>query len=261
MTAYATPPPDPTAVVGRRITAWLIDLVIFLVIALGIAAVAGNITYETRTFSSSRQATAACDAYRDQTKDRFCSTSGNQAAFVEAKGSQGWVWPAHFVAYVLIQGIFAASIGKLIMGLRVVDDQGKPIGIGRSFVRTLLWIGDAFTCGLPIIGGVMMVSTKGHRRLGDYAAGTFVVPRAAVGTPVHVPGGAAAPAAWGGGAAAPPAWPGPPPGPLVPDALPRDRPVWDDARDTYIQFDASTDRWVRWSAERNEWLPIDDATP
>lgn len=256
MTVHATPPPDPTAVVGRRIVAWSIDLAIFLAIWVGVVMASGGLTYETRTYSSARQATAACDAYRDDANRRFCSSVSNQASFLELKGTEQGVWPLHLLAYVVIQGIFAASIGKLIMGLRVVDASGRRIGIGKSLVRTLAWIGDAITCGLPIVGGVMIVSTRGHRRLGDLAAGTFVVRRADVGAPLHVAGAASVPT-WTGA----PTWTEPAPGPLATDGLPLDRPIWDEARDTYIQFDQSAQVWVRWDAEAGRWQPLEPPTP
>src|SRR5699024_12932 len=51
-------------------------------------------------------------------------------------------------------------------------------------------------------GAILVFTTKGHRRLGDMAAGTFVVSKQAVGTPPHVPGVTAPewPAAGGYGA-------------------------------------------------------------
>jgi hypothetical protein len=33
-------------------------------------------------------------------------------------------------------------------------------------------------------------------------------------------------------------------------------PLWDDARDTYIQWDPDISTWVQWDDTRKEWRPI-----
>jgi hypothetical protein len=66
------------------------------------------------------------------------------------------------------------SLGKLAFGLRVVRDDGGTVTAQQSFVRALIGIveiyvffgGPAFFCSL--------VSKRG-KRIGDYAAGTYVV--------------------------------------------------------------------------------------
>ena len=66
------------------------------------------------------------------------------------------------------------SLGKLVLGLRVVRDDGGTVTAQQAFVRALVAIveiyalagGPAFFCCL--------VSSRG-KRLGDYAAGTYVV--------------------------------------------------------------------------------------
>lgn len=66
------------------------------------------------------------------------------------------------------------SLGKLALGLRVVRDDGGTVTAQQSFVRALIGIveiyvflgGPAFICSL--------VSKRG-KRIGDYAAGTYVV--------------------------------------------------------------------------------------
>ena len=99
-----------------------------------------------------------------------------------------WVFVGLFVAYCLVQGVFGASVGKLALSLRVVKADGRQAGIGASFARTFGWIIDAITCGLPIVGGISMFSSAGHRRVGDMIAGTYVVPQQLVGNPVILPG-------------------------------------------------------------------------
>jgi uncharacterized RDD family membrane protein YckC len=66
------------------------------------------------------------------------------------------------------------SLGKLATGLRTVRDDGGPITATHALVRSLVGVVEiyAFT-GMPALISAML-SHKG-KRLGDYAAGTYVV--------------------------------------------------------------------------------------
>lgn len=66
------------------------------------------------------------------------------------------------------------SLGKLAVGLRAVRDDGGPISFHHALVRALIGFVEiyAFT-GAPAFFSIML-STRG-KRLGDYAAGTYVV--------------------------------------------------------------------------------------
>ncbi|HXH76867.1 RDD family protein [Nocardioides sp.] len=66
------------------------------------------------------------------------------------------------------------SLGKLICGLRTVRDDAGPISFQHAFVRALVGFVEvyAFT-GAPAFFSAML-SAKG-KRLGDHAAGTYVV--------------------------------------------------------------------------------------
>ena len=74
---------------------------------------------------------------------------------------------------VLNQG---RSPGKQLMGLRVVHDDGTPIGWAASLTRNLLRFVDllpfAYTLGI-----ISCLSNRAFKRLGDIAAGTLVVYR------------------------------------------------------------------------------------
>lgn len=66
------------------------------------------------------------------------------------------------------------SLGKLAMGLRTVRDDAGPITAQHSFVRALIGFVEIYVfTGVPAFFSAML-STKG-KRLGDYAAGTYVV--------------------------------------------------------------------------------------
>lgn len=66
------------------------------------------------------------------------------------------------------------SLGKLILKLRVVRDDGGPIVFRHSFVRGLVGVVELpFTSGVPAI--ISAASNPRGKRLGDFAAGTYVV--------------------------------------------------------------------------------------
>lgn len=66
------------------------------------------------------------------------------------------------------------SLGKMAMGLRTVRDDAGPISFQHAFVRALIGFVEiyAFT-GVPAFFSALL-SQRG-KRLGDYAAGTYVV--------------------------------------------------------------------------------------
>ena len=96
------------------------------------------------------------------------------------------------------RGVSGYSIGKAVMGLRVVkQSDGQLAGIGANGLRWLLGIIDFGPCLLP--GLITGLTTKGHRRIGDMAASTLVVDKSQVGIAPVVPGLTSpevAPAAW-----------------------------------------------------------------
>lgn len=74
---------------------------------------------------------------------------------------------------VLNQG---RSPGKQWMGLRVVQDDGTPIGWSASLLRNLLRFVDLLPFGY-FLGAISCLQHPGFKRLGDIAAGTLVIYR------------------------------------------------------------------------------------
>ncbi|MET1077886.1 MAG: RDD family protein [Pseudomonas sp.] len=74
---------------------------------------------------------------------------------------------------VLNQG---RSPGKQLMKLRVVHDDGTPIGWGASLTRNLLRVVDLLPFGYTL-GALSCLNHPTFKRLGDIAAGTLVVYR------------------------------------------------------------------------------------
>ncbi len=293
MTATSTPMVDPTRVELRRVAAWTIDLGLFIALVLGTLFATGGVDIESRRFATSQEAIEFCNSVDTNDGRRACSPYRDEAVVVSVEGSANGVWLANTVFYILLQGLTGGSLGKLIMGLRVVDASGRRAGVSKSFVRTFLWVVDAITCGLPVVGGTLMVTKPGHQRFGDRIAGTYVVRKESVGVPVvippphqppphafSVPPPGYAPPGYGPPHGAPPPYPpqgAPVPGPHPPptwapaeptlsdrppsrpavDAPDTDGPHWDDDRDTYIQFDRAVDMWIQWDDTAKHWRPID----
>jgi uncharacterized RDD family membrane protein YckC len=63
------------------------------------------------------------------------------------------------------------SIGKRFFGLRVIRDNGQPIGFSQSLIRGLL----RATLDMVYVGLFVILFSKQHKRLGDMAAGTLVI--------------------------------------------------------------------------------------
>jgi uncharacterized RDD family membrane protein YckC len=79
-----------------------------------------------------------------------------------------------FLYFVVLEGTSGATIGKKLLKIRVVREDGSACGFGPSFVRNILRIVD----GLPalyIIGMVLIARSDKKQRLGDRLARTVVI--------------------------------------------------------------------------------------
>jgi uncharacterized RDD family membrane protein YckC len=76
--------------------------------------------------------------------------------------------------FVTVQGTTGASPGKALLGLRVVRPDGTTPGWRRSLVRVVAWVVDGLALVLPVALWSAWF-TPGHRRVGDWVAGTYVV--------------------------------------------------------------------------------------
>jgi len=68
-----------------------------------------------------------------------------------------------------------ATLGKRILGLRVVKIDGSPIGWSESIIRNLLRIIDGLFAYL--VGAILIWTSPQRQRLGDRVAKTVVVRR------------------------------------------------------------------------------------
>ena len=80
-------------------------------------------------------------------------------------------WFYHVICELSFHG---QSLGKRIMGIRVIRANGSPVDPASSFLRNLLRFADTFffLCHIALVA---MITSPGYRRLGDWAGNTLVV--------------------------------------------------------------------------------------
>jgi uncharacterized RDD family membrane protein YckC len=187
--AWSQPAPayDATKVLARRYGAFFIDAAVCLV-AFGIFFFA----------------TASTHTKAEMLRMPGCHLSANDSSQVECDNRavitvNDTVYEADFgvfaalsvvftfVYFAVVEGFSGGSLGKHLVGLRVVTPQGDRPGLGRSSARWALFAIDGpitlFLCGI-----ITSSVSPGHRRLGDMGANTYVVARADAGRPVTLPG-------------------------------------------------------------------------
>ena len=81
-----------------------------------------------------------------------------------------------FAYLILIEAYAGWTVGKLILGLRVVDRNGSKFGLSKSIIRNLLKLVN----GLPafnILAIVLIATSQSEQRFGDRIAKTYVTKR------------------------------------------------------------------------------------
>ncbi len=260
----------PTDVKGRRIGAYIIDIVIWFAVVILVAGISDMPDNATTLLN-----------------------------FVVV-----------IVLFGFLPGTTGWTPGKLMLGLRVVHrDTYEVAGIGRNLLRGLLLIIDTFPWFFPIVGLVLMLVDKQGRRLGDRAARTLVIHHSYLGAkPAPAQADATGHAADHGIPAAPGdqadeqaaahAAPADPAGqavePAADDADPARQaveqaagdadaahhaagqavehaaeqadeqpgvgsPHWDTDRGAYIQQHPDTGEWLQWDDDAKIWGPISQA--
>jgi hypothetical protein len=242
---------------GRRVVATLIDGVI--VLAPVTAYEFSELSYVTTDdlAASNESVTQFCDRYDDTHSSGFCYASeGIDRAYYgnPDSGPQLVYTGLLLLMFVFLQGVAGWTVGKLIVGIRCVREDGAPPGVLKAFLRWVFWLVDGLPFVIPaLVGFIVGLTTVGHRRVGDMVAKTFVVRKQAAGQPVVVPGLNAPPleAAWGTDGAT-----GYAPAPTA-----KHGPQWDEARGTYIQWDPAQSAWMQWDEAGRAWHPIPVPTP
>ena len=139
----------PLAGIGSRFLALAADTAIQVAVALLLVLLAGSIVPIARLIGSASQWMLAL------------LTIG---AFL--------IYEAYFAFFEAIWN--GQTPGKRLARLRVIRDDGRPIGVYDSIARNLLRIVDQLP-GIYVVGIVAMLFSSQNKRLGDFVAGTVVV--------------------------------------------------------------------------------------
>jgi uncharacterized RDD family membrane protein YckC len=139
-------PTDPS-VVGRRIFAAIVDLGLWFVLFIIVPLHFGR-----HSAGNGQVGVALVDS--------------PFVAFVVA-------WWCYFT---VSEWLFGQTVGKLLLGVKVVSKIGKPLTLPQSTVRNVFRFIDGFPYFLPYLLGLLVLSLNQRRlRLGDMVAGTTIV--------------------------------------------------------------------------------------
>ena len=81
----------------------------------------------------------------------------------------------HLVYCVSMELHFGATVGKMLLGLRVVGDGGKPVGLRNVLMRNLIKVAVLVVRPFLFATVLLMVLGRNRQRLGDVLARTAVV--------------------------------------------------------------------------------------
>ena len=93
---------------------------------------------------------------------------------------QGWLTAIGlmFAYYIVMEAALGWTIGKLVADIRVVNNMGRRPNLIQAMIRTLFRVFEANPLaagGIP--AGTAVAWSKAKQRLGDMAAGTYVLRR------------------------------------------------------------------------------------
>jgi uncharacterized RDD family membrane protein YckC len=168
---------------GRRVVAFIIDGVLLTAVFAGLFFLLANHTDQAVSISGT-------NVHVTVNNDTYYLEGSDASTFYLVELLIGLVYGG------VIQGLTGRTIGKLICGIRVMREDGSPPGIGRGVLRWVLLIVDDFPYFIPMLTGFIVALTNDRRRrVGDMAAGTFVVRAGKAGVPVAQAPAGPAPAA------------------------------------------------------------------
>ena len=126
--------------VGRRAVAVIIDSILLMVVGWALALVMG----------------------------------GTSGAGFNLEGGPAFLWFAiAFGYFTVMEATSGATLGKKLLGIKVVKVGGGAISWGESVIRNLLRLIDGFF--FYLVGAIVIWVSKSRQRLGDMAAKTVVV--------------------------------------------------------------------------------------
>lgn len=149
--------------IGSRTVAAFVDYSIIILLLIGLAVLSSTVLGPLG------------NVQKLVSSDSFSSTSWALAILGLLQFILTWGY------YVISEWIGdGQTIGKRIVKLRVVQDGGYSITFRESAIRNLVRLLDIQPLPLPLVGVTSILLNKSGKRLGDLAAGTFVIKESAV---------------------------------------------------------------------------------
>jgi len=81
-----------------------------------------------------------------------------------------------FLYYWFLEGLLGATLGKLMLGIKVRDISGSRCSLYQAFIRNILRIVDGIA--VYLVGFLIAIFSKLRQRLGDHVAKTVVIEKA-----------------------------------------------------------------------------------
>jgi uncharacterized RDD family membrane protein YckC len=142
---------------GSRFLALLIDSIIQAVAMIVVVLVVGSVVTRTRS-------TAIAMHLGGKSYESLVLAILITLLFV--------IFYGYFVVFERVWN--GQTVGKRLLGIRVVRDGGYPVELMDSIIRNLIRILE-FSLGFYFMSVISMLLSSENKRLGDYAAGTIVV--------------------------------------------------------------------------------------
>jgi uncharacterized RDD family membrane protein YckC len=102
--------------------------------------------------------------------------NGATNAGINIEGKAFWVFLLLGLGYyVVCEGGTGATLGKRMVGIRVIGEDGEDLTLGAAVVRNLLRVVDCLF--FYLVGAIFALTSAQGQRLGDRAAHTLVVRR------------------------------------------------------------------------------------
>ena len=102
--------------------------------------------------------------------------NGYANAGIDFGGKAAWLFLALGLGYyVFCEAATGATLGKRMVGIQVIGEDGEQLTFGASLVRNLLRLVDCLF--FYLVGGIFALTSPHGQRLGDRAAHTLVVRR------------------------------------------------------------------------------------
>ena len=152
----------PLAGIGSRAYALLVDYVLIAIAMVAVLLIGFLFAFQTLAY-----------AFQDPSDIRSTVGWANAIGWIGAIVLLGLF--AIFVGYFVFFETFwqGQTPGKRMAQIRVIREDGRPIGLPQATLRAILRVFDDILLGL--VGFLFIIQGRQEKRLGDWVAGTVVI--------------------------------------------------------------------------------------